>query len=125
MNGMNGRVVVTGGRDFDDILAVVGAFHDYGPFDVVAHGGARGADQLAASVARVNRIPTVEYAADWKAHGRAAGPIRNREMLDHFRPDVVLAFPGGRGTSDCVKAARERGIRVIEIVPAEPPDATH
>lgn len=42
------------------------------------------------------------YKADWKAHGRAAGPIRNREMIDSLPKDAMaLIFPGGKGTADC------------------------
>ena len=41
-------------------------------------------------------------------HGNAAGPIRNQRMLDHGKPDIVVAFPGGSGTADMVKLSRGR-----------------
>jgi hypothetical protein len=53
--------------------------------------------------------------ADWKAHGRAAGPIRNQRMIDEHRPELVVAAPGGRGTADMVRRARAAGIEVFEI----------
>jgi hypothetical protein len=37
--------------------------------------------------------------------GRAAGPRRNQRMLEDFRPDLVVAFPGGRGTAYMVRRA--------------------
>ena len=53
------------------------------------------------------------YPADWKAHGAAAGQIRNRQMLACGKPDVVVSFPGGSGTLDMVhKAKRVPVIRV-------------
>lgn len=53
------------------------------------------------------------YRADWDTHGKAAGPIRNRVMLDEG-PDILLAFWDGksRGTKDCINAAVARGIPV-------------
>lgn len=37
-------------------------------------------------------------------------------MLDLAKPDVVVAFKGGRGTADMVRRAREAGVKVIEVV---------
>lgn len=114
------RIVVTGGRDYADVERValaLGFLHARYVVQRVAHGGATGADEHAkvwARVARINEV--VEYPADWKRLGRRAGPARNRLMLDEERPDLVVAFPGGRGTADCCAAARERGIRVWEVV---------
>jgi hypothetical protein len=56
------------------------------------------------------RVPCTVFHADWDAHGKAAGPKRNRWMLDTFKPDAVIAFAGGRGTSDCIQAATQRNI---------------
>jgi Lhr-like helicase len=39
-------------------------------------------------------------------------------MIDEGKPDLVIAFPGGRGTADMVGRARKAGIRVVEISPA-------
>lgn len=58
---------------------------------------------------------TIErHPADWVAHGRYAGPIRNQEMVD-LGADICLAFPKGesRGTRGCAKLAQEAGIPTI------------
>lgn len=96
------------------------------PF-VVRHGGATGIDTLVAQWCAHYGIATEAWPADWSKHGRAAGPIRNRAMLTEARdtPDaqrfvrveILFAFPGGRGTADCVRAARDFGIRVVEVRP--------
>ena len=57
-------------------------------------------------------VSVEEFAADWRGHGRAAGPMRNADMLAIGVPDLVVAFPGGRGTANMVKQARAAGIRV-------------
>lgn len=91
--------------------------------DRVATGGCRGADSLAERIAQELNISTVVYPADWDQHGRKAGPLRNRMMLDTEHPDAVIAFPltkGSKGTLDLIHAAIERGIEVyIYPVPEE------
>jgi hypothetical protein len=57
-------------------------------------------------------IPVKPYPADWRLHGRAAGPIRNTLMLVEGRPDLVVAFPGGQGTADMTKKALRAGVKV-------------
>jgi hypothetical protein len=81
----------------------------------LAEGGAAGADFSAAHWARRNLVPHRSYPARW-ADGPSAGPERNKRMLREFKPDAVVAFPGGRGTADMVAQAREAGIKVIEVV---------
>ncbi len=81
----------------------------------IIHGGARGADEGAAQWAESEGIKVTEYKAEWKKHGKAAGPIRNQKMIDMDRPDYVVAFPGGRGTDDMISRADLEGIPVIRI----------
>lgn len=113
------RVLVTGGRDYwsPDLYHDLARIHGERPFSVVITGGARGVDEMAAHWAERRSISSKVYPADWKAHGRAAGPIRNAKMIAEGRPDLVVAFPGGRGTADCVKQARAAGLEVIEVQP--------
>ena len=109
------RVVVTGGRDFDDkawVWSVLDRLHHERGIARLAHGGASGADIFAAQWAGNRGVHGAPYPADWRVKGKKAGPLRNREMLDAEKPDGVIAFPGGRGTADCCRAAAERGIPV-------------
>lgn len=80
----------------------------------VRHGDCRGVDRQAHEWARQRCISVERCPADWITHGRAAGPIRNRQMLD-AGADLVVAFPGGRGTADMVKQARARGVEVVML----------
>ena len=65
--------------------------------------------------ARKHRIDNLKFAADWATNGKAAGPIRNRKMLTEGRPDLVVAFPGGRGTADMIAQSKAAGVRVVEV----------
>lgn len=114
------RVLVCGGRTFNDhrlVGAVLNKFHDEVGIDLIIQGGARGADELAFAWARANGVAEEQYDADWENQGSFAGPARNTRMLNEGKPDLVIAFPGGRGTADMVKKARRAGVEVIEIAP--------
>lgn len=108
------RVIVCGGRAYDDAMRVRDTLDALGIMDL-ATGGADGADELAGQWAILHSVPLQIYRADWAKHGRAAGPIRNQQMLDEFKPDAVVAFPGGRGTADMVRRAKAAGVRVVEV----------
>lgn len=62
--------------------------------DEVISGGAQGVDMSAASYCMDRGIPFTEYAADWKKHGKAAGPIRNREMAEDA--DILILIWSGK-----------------------------
>jgi predicted Rossmann-fold nucleotide-binding protein len=85
------------------------------PVCTIIQGGARGADAAAADWAVVNWTGFQQYDADWKKHGKSAGSIRNQKMLFESQPDLVVAFPGGRGTADMVAKAKRAGVEVIEV----------
>lgn len=124
------KVLVCGGRDYDDKQKVYSVLDALGgssigdrpnpswsprPDLVIIHGGANGADLLADSWATVNWVAVVEYKADWNTHGKKAGYLRNKQMLEEGKPDLVIAFPGGRGTNMMVKLAREANV-AVEII---------
>lgn len=119
------RILVTGSREFDNeqvIRYALGQFTQlHGHAHTVIHGAARrGADRIADRVARGwGGGMTVElHAADWGLYGKAAGSIRNQEMVD-AGANVCLAFykkgAGNRGTADCVRRAKLAGIPVREF----------
>ena len=125
------KVLVCGGREYTNkekvfsVLTALGGV-PMGDVDnpswlprpdlVIMHGGARGADTLADGWAVTNWVPVEEYRADWDKYGKGAGFIRNKQMLEQGKPDLVIAFPGGRGTNNMIELAREANIAVEVIV---------
>ena len=125
------RVLVCGGRNFDDherLYAVLDfvareAEDALDPIDTLIHGEASGADHLAACWATSHKLKVEGYRADWHNLGAAAGPIRNAKMLTEGKPDLVIAFPGGRGTADMVRRAKAAGIPTKEMVAKPAPSS--
>lgn len=107
-------VIVTGGRDYDD-WAMVQEVLNLFDIGLLIQGGASGADSDAKEYARLNNIECVTVAADWNKHGKAAGPIRNKEMLLKYPNAIVVAFPGGAGTANCVKTAVALNRIVLQV----------
>jgi hypothetical protein len=113
------RVLVCGGRTYNDrasLFDALDAAHEADPISCIIHGAARGADMLADQWAYVRGVPCERFPAKWDQHHKAAGPIRNQQMLVEGKPDAVIAFRGGDGTADmCIKAGNA-GIPVTRIV---------
>lgn len=112
------RVLVCGGRDYRDarrLRDIMDALHAKRPIALLIHGDALGADLLAEAWADARGVALRAYPAEWKKHGKGAGPIRNRQMLTEGRPDLVVAFPGGRGTADMVRQAEAAGVKVLLV----------
>jgi len=80
--------------------------------DTLAH---YGADWIGESWARFWDLPIKTFPADWKTHGRAAGPIRNSQMADYA--DTLIAFWDGksRGTKSMIDLAEEHKLTVHVI----------
>ena len=123
------RILVCGGRDYTNWVLLNRTLHhaiydgdhtDYSK-QVIISGMAKGADTLAVQFADINNIPVLKFPADWDKYGKRAGPIRNQQMIDEGKPDLVVAFYGSRvegsGTADMVRRAKKHGIEVIEIKP--------
>jgi len=120
------RILVTGSRHWNDRTtiadALAQAWEDLGNPEGVTlvHGACPhgGADQIAAQEASKRGWTIEAHPADWAAHGKAAGPLRNQQMVD-AGADITLAFPqeGSRGTWDCIRRARKAEIPVW-VVPA-------
>jgi hypothetical protein len=108
------KLLVCGGRHYRNgvhVRATLDAVHAERPITVLVEGGADGADSLARAWAKALRIRFHTYRADWQKLGKAAGPERNARMLRESKPDLVLAFPGGRGTVNMLGLAKQAGVR--------------
>jgi hypothetical protein len=108
------KVVTTGGRDYTDVKTIWDTL-DRLRVTMIACGDCRGADVLVQGYAKARGIPLVVYYADWESDGRAAGPLRNARMIEDFQPQLVVAFPGGRGTWNCARHAQRQNVQVLFV----------
>lgn len=122
------RILVTGSRHWTDREVIESALSkatgEHPERHTLIHGNAKGADTLAAEtvwswVKKWGGWDIEAFPANWTKHGRAAGPIRNAQMLTKGKPDLVLAFPlpGSVGTWDMIRKANAAGVEV-RIVPS-------
>lgn len=112
------KALVCGGRDYTDkqtVFSYLDHTHAKHSISLIIHGAARGADSLAGEWAADRKVPVQEYKADW-TQGKKAGILRNKKMLEEGQPDLVIAFPGGRGTADMVRRSKTAAIPVIFII---------
>ena len=113
------RILVCGDRKWKRMDIIERELKKFPSDTVVIHGVAIGADALGASIAEKLGFEVIPFPAKWKIYGRAAGPIRNQEMLDVGKPELVLAFheniSESKGTKDMVNRARGVGIKVTVV----------
>jgi len=106
------RVLVTESRDWTDTTTITAVLRRWAaPGIVLVHGGARGADRIAAAIWRAWGLPVEEHRADWDRHGRSAGYVRNAHMIA-AGATVCLAFiqDHSRGATHCADTAETAGI---------------
>lgn len=114
------RVIIAGCRDFDD-YELLKEKCDYFLQDekkedvVIISGHASGADAFGERYAQERGFQLETYPADWKAHGRAAGPIRNARMAS--AANALIAFWDGksRGTKNVIETAKNHNLKVVVV----------
>lgn len=108
------KVAVVGSRTFNDYNKLKTTLDSIG-ISIIISGGAVGADSLAERYASDMNIPTIIFKPDWKTHGRSAGIIRNKDIVDSC--DILVAFWDGesRGTLNSIERANASGKRVIVV----------
>ena len=118
------RILVCGGRDFTDRDLVFATMDKvkgiFGDFELV-HGGAKGADSFSDEWADSVGCSKKVFKPDWKMYKRAAGPIRNGQMLEYLRrgeEPLVIAFWDGKskGTKDMITKAKKAGVKCNTVL---------
>ena len=113
------RLLVCGDRNWNDYGLIKQHINQLLNVEVIIEGDARGADKLAGEVATELKIELLKIPAKWGLYKRAAGPIRNIEMLNSGKPDFVLAFHDdiekSKGTKHMISIALKASIPVYVI----------
>lgn len=110
------KLIIAGGRDYVfthlDYNRLTEIHQKYWVKEVVS-GGARGADKEGEGWADLKGIPVKRFPARWEQIGKAAGHHRNSQMACYA--DALAVFPGGKGTANMVKQAREQGLQIFDF----------
>ena len=112
------KLIIAGTRTLDVSVDFIGALlqvFDLSPHEVVS-GGARGIDLNGEEWADLAGVPIKVFAADWKKHGRAAGPVRNGEMADYGDRLLLIWNGDSRGSADMRKQMLDREKPVYEVI---------
>lgn len=122
------KVIIAGGRDFkkdlilvdycekilankENIEIVSGGQRTYTGTNQYGHKQYIGADYFGEMYAKWKGFKLTVFPADWDKHGKAAGPIRNRQMAEYA--NALIAFDtGGPGTANMIKLAKEYGLLI-------------
>lgn len=112
------NLVFTGGRDyldieqFNSILFVLDLDGPGRPTKIHVGDCPTGLDRMV----RDAFVDAHVHNADWGKYGKGAGPKRNGEMLKAAGPhSLVIAFPGGFGTFNCIRQAMKLGLNVMVV----------
>jgi hypothetical protein len=102
---MTEKIAIVGSRDYpklEKVRDMVEFLASYGPNRTIVSGGAKGVDLEAEEQARFYELEVIVHKADWEHHGRAAGFLRNQQIVDDA--DRVIAFWDGesKGTKDTI-----------------------
>ena len=107
------KVIVCGDRNWTDYSKVYDRIKQLPPDTIIISGCARGADTMGEWAADDLDLKIIRVPAKWSEYGKAAGPLRNDQMIA-LKPGLVLAFHSdlskSKGTADTVAKARAKGI---------------
>ena len=110
------RVLICGDRNWSSMDSIVHQLSRVKKVTLVIAGGAKGADTMGWLAAGRLGLKSKIFSANWEKYGKAAGPIRNQQMLDEGKPDLVLAFhpdlTKSKGTADMVRRAKKANVPV-------------
>lgn len=119
---MSNTYIFTGGRDYKNQSKVFDIMNQFiSHLDTVVVGDCpTGLDQFVRDwIAMTNHFNYKIYVADWDKFGRSAGPKRNKKMIDEMYKNspftILLAFPGQRGTRNCINNALSKNMMVFNV----------
>ena len=113
----NNRVIVAGGRYFNDwdLLKMKVSFYtiEMNPDDLeIVSGGCKGADKLGERYAKEYKLPCRVIGADWGNWLNAAGPMRNQAMAKYATHLIAFWDGKSKGTKNMIDEAKAAGLKI-------------
>ncbi len=115
---MSKILLVTGSRnifDYDFVSHELNIVRIKFKFDTIIHGGALGIDMSANLYAIKHNISTIIKEPEWNMYGKAAGPIRNKTMVDLCDKGIAIWDGKSRGTKDCINKLKKAN-KLLKVV---------
>jgi hypothetical protein len=113
------RILICGDRNWNNLARVKEELVKFKDVEAVIEGECRGADSCGRIAALELGIPVLKFPADWSRYRYGAGPIRNQQMIDEGKPDLVIAFhsdfQNSKGTKDMITRAKKAKIKIILV----------
>jgi predicted Rossmann fold nucleotide-binding protein DprA/Smf involved in DNA uptake len=113
------KLAIVGSRSFSD-YEFLKKMIDYHPCTCIISGGAKGADTLAKRYAVEHGILIQEFLPNWDLHGKSAGFIRNKQIVEASEELVAFWDKKSPGTKHSIDLAEQAGKPVYIYWPSEP-----
>jgi len=112
------KLIIAGGRNKTcltsfEFVQCSSIIHTHGPVTEIVSGGATGADAIGEKIAVILSLPVRTFEAQWRTHGKMAGPMRNALMARYA--DAVILFDGGRGTENMFRQAQHNSLQIFDL----------
>ena len=106
----NMKTAIIGTRTYDNYtqLCEIISNLEHKPSEIIS-GGATGADALAERYAKDNDLPLTIHLPNWKEYGKAAGPIRNKTIIEDCEQIVAMWDGQSKGTKHTIDTAKKIG----------------
>lgn len=110
------KVIIAGSRNFKDYQKLKKEcnllLQHQKNIEIVSGDHYKGADKLGIQYAIEKGFSLIKFPAKWNKFGKAAGPIRNKQMTNYA--DVLIAFWDGksRGTASIIRFAKNKGLQI-------------
>lgn len=105
------KVLICGDRNWNNFKLIEDFILTLPKDTTIIEGNCRGADKISGFLARKHGLKVITVPAEWTLYGKRAGPIRNKEMINMFNPDLVVAFHNHIEDSKGTKNMMEQTIK--------------
>jgi len=120
------KLIIAGGRDIEPSFGFMDGTirllrpYEHGPIQEIVSGGAQGVDTEGEHWAHHQEVPIQRFTADWEAHGKAAGPVRNKQMAEYADALLLIWDGQSKGSANMRKEMLKLNKPIYEVILTSP-----